>query len=115
VYTGNDMIREIESKLATIKTTILKNIPTVEKIYLFGSYAYGKPHKNSDFDLFIVIPNNDLDTIELEVSIRDEVFSYNIFNYDMLFETTAAFERRRQSFALENKVFTEGVLLYERI
>ena len=108
------MIDKIESKLNTLKMTILKNIPTVEKIYLFGSYAYGKPSKNSDVDLFIVIPNGDLDAIELEVNIRDEVFSYNIFNYDMLFETTDTFERRRLSFELENKVFTEGVLLYER-
>lgn len=110
----NKVIDKIESKLTTLKTTILKNIPTVEKIYLFGSHAYGSPHKNSDVDLFIVVPNDDLDTIELEVNIRDEVFTHNIFNYDMLFETTGTFERRRQSFELENKVFTEGVLLYER-
>lgn len=25
-----------------------------EKIYIFGSFAYGKPHKDSDLDLFIV-------------------------------------------------------------
>ena len=108
------MVKEIEPKLTALKTAILKNIPTVEKIYLFGSYAYGKPDKNSDVDLFIVIPDSNLDTIELEVNIRDEIFGYNIFNYDMLFETTDTFAKRRQSFELENKVFTEGVLLYER-
>jgi len=35
----------------------------VEKIVLFGSYAYGKPHSDSDIDLYVVtsddfIPNS---------------------------------------------------------
>ncbi len=27
-----------------------------EKIFLFGSYAYGKPHKDSDVDILVVMP-----------------------------------------------------------
>src|SRR6266436_2478204 len=27
-----------------------------EKIILFGSYAYGKPHKDSDVDMLVVMP-----------------------------------------------------------
>ena len=27
-----------------------------EKIVLFGSYAYGKPHEESDVDLLVIMP-----------------------------------------------------------
>ena len=29
-----------------------------DKIYLFGSYAWGTPHQQSDVDLMIVVPSN---------------------------------------------------------
>jgi predicted nucleotidyltransferase len=29
---------------------------TPEKIVLFGSYAYGKPHEGSDVDLLVILP-----------------------------------------------------------
>ncbi len=45
------------------------------KVILFGSYAYGKPHKDSDIDLLVVtsdqfIPNNfrEKNTIYLKVA-----------------------------------------------
>jgi predicted nucleotidyltransferase len=108
------MNKKTETELHILKTAILKNVPVVEKIYLFGSMAYGKPGPQSDVDLFVVIPNADWDTIELETAIRTDVFYQKAFNYDMLFETVDTFERRRNIFELEKKVFTDGVLLYER-
>src|SRR5712691_6598063 len=34
-----------------------------EKIVLFGSYAYGTPHEDSDVDLLVVMPaRNEIDT-----------------------------------------------------
>ena len=35
---------------------ILKHFPRVKKIILFGSYARGRPTRDSDVDLFIVMP-----------------------------------------------------------
>src|SRR5438093_8720783 len=33
-----------------------------EKIILFGSYAYGEPHEDSDVDILVVMPaRNDMD------------------------------------------------------
>src|SRR5437763_4223546 len=33
-----------------------------EKIILFGSYAYGKPHEDSDVDILVIMPcRNELD------------------------------------------------------
>ncbi len=51
-------VQETE-KLKQICSVIHQTVDT-EKIYLFGSYAYGVPTQNSDFDLCVIIPDNDL-------------------------------------------------------
>ena len=54
----------VQAELEKLKELIINAMP-VEQIYLFGSYAYGKPHKDSDLDLYVVlkddIPMRDLD------------------------------------------------------
>ena len=42
-------IDEIKDDLETLKEIILEKVPT-DQIWLFGSYAYGTPHKDSDID-----------------------------------------------------------------
>jgi len=43
----------VESELDKLKDIIVNTVP-VEQIYLFGSYANGTPHKDSDLDLYVV-------------------------------------------------------------
>ncbi|MBI4698748.1 MAG: nucleotidyltransferase domain-containing protein, partial [Nitrospirae bacterium] len=45
---------DIESYLKTIIEKITNNF-NPEKIILFGSYAYGKPTKDSDIDLMVIM------------------------------------------------------------
>ena len=44
-------IEEIKDDLETLKAIILEKVPT-DQIWLFGSYAYGTPHKDSDIDIY---------------------------------------------------------------
>lgn len=55
--------------MSTVKTSAtLEDIQTVvgqivesfhpQRVILFGSYAYGKPHEGSDIDLLVVLPNH---------------------------------------------------------
>ena len=44
-------------KIDCIKESILKYV-LAKYIYLFGSYAYGKPTEKSDIDIYIVIHDN---------------------------------------------------------
>jgi len=44
---------EAQKEIQKIKNQIVKNYKP-EKIILFGSFAYGKPNKNSDLDLLII-------------------------------------------------------------
>ncbi len=47
----------IQAEMDTLKEIIINTVP-VEQIYLFGSYASGTPHKNSDLDLYVVLSDN---------------------------------------------------------
>jgi predicted nucleotidyltransferase len=53
---GNNA-ESIEVLLRQIVSRISENIK-LEKIILFGSYAWGKPNEASDIDLFIVVPES---------------------------------------------------------
>jgi predicted nucleotidyltransferase len=50
----NPMNQAIQAELDKLKELIINAVP-VEQIYLFGSYAYGTPHKDSDLDLYVVL------------------------------------------------------------
>ncbi|MDR1098987.1 MAG: nucleotidyltransferase domain-containing protein [Treponema sp.] len=43
----------ITEKIDSIKESILKHVST-KYIFLFGSYAYGKPTEKSDIDIYIL-------------------------------------------------------------
>jgi len=47
-------IREVE--IRRIAQRIAERF-SPQKVILFGSYAYGKPHEGSDIDLLVVMPN----------------------------------------------------------
>ncbi len=71
------MLNGIENKgnlrielMALVKKIRKKFNP--QKIILFGSYAYGKPKKNSDIDLFIIMDTN-ISTRKQASLIRSEL------------------------------------------
>ena len=37
---------------------ILSAFPEIERIYLFGSYAYGEPAEHSDIDIAVILSDN---------------------------------------------------------
>jgi len=48
------MDEKIQIELEKLKEIIIKTLP-IDQILLFGSYAYGNPHKDSDLDLYVVL------------------------------------------------------------
>jgi predicted nucleotidyltransferase len=48
------MEASVQAELDMLKDIIVNTLP-VEQILLFGSYAYGTPHKDSDLDLYVVL------------------------------------------------------------
>jgi len=106
-------IEEIKEDLETLKEIILEKVPT-DQIWLFGSYAYGTPHKNSDIDIYIVMKD---DAPMRELDAMDEVNYERVFRrtkkpVDILAIKRNRFDYRAENFSMENKIKREGVKIY---
>ena len=97
-------------------TEIIKQTVPVEKIYLFGSYAYGQPHKDSDYDFYVVLPDESIRPLDATRKIRWAVVQTPLRTpIDVLADHISRFEDRKQVNTLERKIYRDGVLLYERV
>jgi predicted nucleotidyltransferase len=105
----------LNNTVKTITDTISRSIPA-ERIYLFGSYAYGEPRKDSDYDFFVVIPDGDMRPIEAMRMIHHALFPLNLEKpVDVLASYKSKFDEMKQYATLERTVDRQGVLLYERV
>lgn len=93
---------------------IIDGAVDAEKIYLFGSHAYGKPNADSDYDLCVVIPNGTLRPTDAIKKIRRALYPTQTKPLDVVVYRADAFQQRQGSATLERKIAREGVLLYER-
>jgi predicted nucleotidyltransferase len=102
----------IKQNLDEISQIIAKTVP-VESIYLFGSYAYGNPSKDSDLDLYVVfkdeMPMRELDAI---TAIRTAIYPVKKMSMDILGLKQNRFDDRKLYATLERKIAREGVKLY---
>ncbi len=107
-------IESISDKLDIIKEAILKCVPA-KKIYLFGSYAYGKPNKKSDIDIYSVIPDDfDKNIINTMGEIASHLRNYNILNVDLFLVNENKFLFYTENSSFEETIYNEGIILYER-
>ncbi len=83
-----------------------------ERIYLFGSCAYGSPGPDSDVDLLVVVPHTGLDFLRRGALAYDALWEIDV-PIDVAVYTRAEFESRAAlSVSLERTVRTKGHLLY---
>ena len=107
------MTEKVKVELSNICRIIDDTIET-EKVYLFGSHAYGTPTQDSDYDLCVVIPDNAMRQVDAVKKIRKALFTVQTTPLDVIVYHADAFERRSKEISLERKIMREGVLLYER-
>jgi predicted nucleotidyltransferase len=104
----------VNSEIAAIKDIILETV-VCERIYLFGSYAYGTPHENSDYDFYVVLKDDEKNPL---LVIEDISWNLRLIKrttpVDLLAEYKTRFTERTQFLTLEQKIFREGVTLYDR-
>jgi len=82
-----------------------------DKIILFGSYAYGTPHDDSDVDILVVMPARS----QLVMAARIEIAVDPPFPLDLIVRTPKQMKWRleeHESFLTE--VTTKGKVLYEK-
>src|SRR6516225_6703808 len=82
-----------------------------DKIILFGSYAYGQPHEDSDVDLLVIMPARNQH--DMAVKIRWELPAP--FPMDLLVRTPASVRwRLEEAESFLTEILTRGKVLYEK-
>jgi predicted nucleotidyltransferase len=103
----------MSDEIIRIKDAIISAVPT-EKIFLFGSYAYGTPGEDSDFDIYVVISDGSMRPLDALGDIYMAMRGVGRTPTDILAGTTETFERRSKQLTLERTIAEKGVVLYER-
>jgi predicted nucleotidyltransferase len=107
-----NMDEAVQAELNKLKELIVNAIP-VEQIYLFGSYAYGTPHKYSDLDLYVVlkddVPMRDLDA---GLQIRMAIARKKSMPVDIVAKKKKDFVNRLDGITLERIVNRDGIRIY---
>ncbi len=106
------MNKRIRDELDTLKDLIIETIP-VGKIFLFGSYADGKPDADSDLDIYVVISDKvkikEIDAMRL---IRKAIRHKKTMPVDIIVGKEKKFNRRKSSITIERQIEKNGILLY---
>ena len=102
-------------EIAKIRDAIVEALP-VEKLFLFGSYAYGMPTEDSDYDFYVLIADGSIKPIDARIKARRSLSGISRQkDIDILADYKSRFEERCKFNTLERKIAREGVVLYERI
>jgi predicted nucleotidyltransferase len=111
----------INDEIIAIKDLIVAN-SDCERVYLFGSYAYGAPREDSDYDFYVVLNDNAKKPILVmqDLNIRWahanlDVSWYNkIKPVDFVAGYRSRFEERSKDYPFEHTIAEKGVLLYDK-
>lgn len=106
------MKKRIRDELDTLKDVIIETIP-VGKIFLFGSYADGKPDADSDLDIYVVMSDKakikEIDAMRL---IRKAIRDKKTMPVDIVVGKEKKFNKRKSSITIERQIEKDGILLY---
>ncbi|HDR7782637.1 TPA: nucleotidyltransferase domain-containing protein [Bacillus wiedmannii] len=109
------MNESIKQELDELVDKIKESVPSVRKIILFGSHAYGTPTQDSDFDLCIVIDGVGKRKREMIKAIKWGIVDVMRTPVDLLVYGPDEFnERASRNVTLEYKIAEEGNVLYEK-
>lgn len=104
---SNDIIQTVTQKLVTAYNPIA--------IYLFGSYAWGKPDAGSDLDLLVVVEKSDEKPQQRMEKGAEALWDLKVPK-DLLVYTRDEFSQRiNDATTLCHKIKKEGKVLYARI
>ena len=106
------MDKRIQDELNILKDIIVNTVP-VELIFLFGSYANGTPHADSDLDIYVVMPETtDIREIDAMKLIHKAIRDKKTMPVDVVVSKKNKFNQRKSTPTLERQIVQEGVVLY---
>ncbi|GHT37508.1 nucleotidyltransferase [Planctomycetales bacterium] len=105
----------MNEQICEIRDRILSCIEA-ERIFLFGSYAYGTPHEDSDYDFYVVLPDDSLlKPIDALQKIIRHLAQYKM---DIPVDVHANYKHRFEALSLQSTmvrtVADKGIILYDR-
>lgn len=101
----------INNEITAIKDRIrLTVMPS--KIYLFGSFAKDTYTEDSDYDFYVVVPDDAGDRIDLAQKVYKSLRGIRKRPVDIVVGHESSFEKRSKENTLERIVKQEGILLY---
>src|SRR5438477_9732916 len=81
-----------------------------QKIILFGSYAYGTPHEESDVDLLVIMPARNA----IDQAVRIDCAFERLFSLDLIVRTPWQMKYRlREGDWFLREIVEKGKVLYE--
>jgi predicted nucleotidyltransferase len=101
------------TEVKAIVDTILDTVPAIE-IYLFGSYANGTANDDSDFDFYVVVPD-EVQPIESTWKIKSMIrkSTEKKRSVDMYVGTESKFNKYKDTISfIEAEVMRPGVKLH---
>ena len=108
---------EVERVDEKLFEEIIKRILEVTnpiKIILFGSYAYGRPSKDSDLDILVVVDKPESTRRALRLKIRKALREF-LIPKDIIVATTEDVENwKNVPQAFITSIIKKGRILYER-
>jgi predicted nucleotidyltransferase len=112
IVRGDSMETLVQAELDMLRDIIIQTVP-VDQIFLFGSYAYGTPHKDSDLDLFVVLKDDvPMRTIDAALKIRLAIDRKKSMPVDLIVKKQNEYIQRRNNLTLEQKIAREGICIY---
>ena len=107
-------IDELDTIKYQVKCIVDKIYPL--RVYLFGSFAVGKNNANSDYDFYVIMPDDTPNNLyRLMAKAQVAVLSKTKRSVDILIKKNCDFELNKNTkFTFENLIHEKGVLLYEQ-
>ncbi len=103
-----------DSRELKLITDTVCSVVDAEKIYLFGSFAYGMPKEDSDFDIYVLLTDGSERPLKAMQKINTALARMDIRSVDILADTASRFYEKSKGLTLERTVISKGVQLYER-
>jgi predicted nucleotidyltransferase len=90
----------------------ISSLEGVLQIYLFGSFAYGTSHEQSDIDLMVVVEDS-LNTTKTSINIQKGL-SNRAVPLDILVNRKSNFYAATNEPTMQRRIQSEGILLYAK-
>ncbi|MBA4407996.1 MAG: nucleotidyltransferase domain-containing protein [Bacteroidota bacterium] len=89
-------------------------------VFLFGSYAYGTPHKDSDIDLLVVtndkyIPQTFKEKTNLYIAVSEHILNISKqVPVDLIIYTLPMYEQfLKTGSSFSKEILSKGIVIYE--